>query len=174
LNEVVYYGCMRSGDRIASERINDLTAPPSYRLEMTATPDPAERASIAVSLLHHNESFLGWSETRPLAVVVRSAGSGKVAGGLWGRTSYGWLFIEMVFLPAELRGRRISRDLMRMAEAEAQSRGCIGAWLDTFSAGAKGFYQRQGYETFGEINDYPPGQSRFFMRKRLGQSSIEQ
>jgi GNAT superfamily N-acetyltransferase len=90
-----------------------------------------------------------------------------VLGGLWGRTSYEWLFIEILFLPEVLRNRRLGAELLRMAEDEAQKRGCIGSWLDTFSLRARRFYARQGYKLFGEIRDYPPSQGRYFMLKRF-------
>jgi ribosomal protein S18 acetylase RimI-like enzyme len=70
-------------------------------------------------------------------------------------------------VPEAQRGAGIGRELMRRAEAEAVERGCLGAWLDTFSFQAPGFYERLGYSIFGRIDDYPPGHSRFFMRKSL-------
>ena len=60
---------------------------------------------------------------------------------------------------------------MQLAEREAVSRGCHGAWLDTFEFQARGFYERIGYECFGELPGYPRGFSRFFMKKILLQSS---
>ena len=149
-------------------------ARPPVELELTATPDTPTRTAIAQSMLAYNETLLGPPDTSPLAVLVRSAGNAEVAGGLWGRTSHGWLFVEMVFLPDALRGRHIGEDLIRMAEAEALKRGCIGAWLDTFSRGAQRFYERQGYQPFGEIGDHPPGHSRCFMLKRFDSKSHRQ
>ena len=55
--------------------------------------------------------------------------------------------------------------LLHRAEAEARARACIGAWLDTFSAEAKRFYVKNSYRVFGEIADYPPGNTRFFLSK---------
>jgi len=40
-----------------------------------------------------------------------------------------------------------------------------GAFLDTFSFQARPFYERHGYECFGELRDHPPGHSHYFMRK---------
>lgn len=56
---------------------------------------------------------------------------------------------------------------MGMAEAIAHDKGCVGVWLDTFSFQAPDFYQKLGYSVFGELKDYPPGYSRFFLQKRL-------
>jgi hypothetical protein len=43
-------------------------------------------------------------------------------------------------------------------------RGC--SWIG-FGLQAPGFYQKQGYETFGELEDFPAGHSRLWLRKRL-------
>ena len=55
--------------------------------------------------------------------------------------------------------------LMNDAEREAIRRGCRGAWLDTYSFQARGFYERLGYTIFGTIDNYPPGHSRIFLKK---------
>ena len=54
-----------------------------------------------------------------------------------------------------------------MTQAEAQARGCFGAWVDTFSFQARPFYEKQGYTVFGTIADQPPGHARHFLFKRF-------
>lgn len=75
------------------------------------------------------------------------------------------LHVDLLFLPESLRRDGIGRRLMNDAEGEAIRRGCRGAWLDTYSFQARGFYERLGYTTFGTIDDYPPGHSRIFLKK---------
>jgi hypothetical protein len=41
------------------------------------------------------------------------------------------------------------------------------AYLDTFSFQAPDFYKKLGYEVFGELQDFPHGHQRYFMKKRL-------
>ena len=65
------------------------------------------------------------------------------------------------------RGQQIGTRLLLTAETEARARGCLGAWLETFSPMARDFYIRQGYGTFGEIGEYPPGHARYFLCKRF-------
>ena len=88
-------------------------------------------------------------------------------GGLWGRTSFEWLFVELLFVPENLRGQGLGAKLLEMAETEAQNRKCLGAWLDTLSTDACRFYQRQGYRLFGVIEDIPPGNTRSYLSKRF-------
>lgn len=137
-------------------------------LILTDAGDPAAREAILRGLSRFNDERGGKPDFRPLAVLLRAGKEGDIVGGLWGRTAWRWLFVELLFVPEAQRGAGIGRELMRRAEAEAVERGCLGAWLDTFSFQARGFYERLGFSIFGRIDDYPPGHSRFFMRKSLG------
>ena len=126
----------------------------------------ADREIILRGLQRFNEAGVGPPNFRPLAVLLRADG-GETLGGLWGRTAWRWMFVELLFVPGALRGTGFGRELMRRAEAEAIARGCIAAWLDTFSFQARGFYERLGYSVFGALDGYPPGHSRFFLQKSL-------
>jgi GNAT superfamily N-acetyltransferase len=66
----------------------------------------------------------------PTADENPAIGSGPV-GGLTGRTSRGVLFIDLFFLPDDLRGYGLGRRLLQLAEEEARQRGCISAVLST-------------------------------------------
>jgi GNAT superfamily N-acetyltransferase len=124
------------------------------------------RDAIVGPLVAYNTQRTGTNDYRPLVLTIRSEDS-QVVGGLWGRTAFGWLFVELLFVPEALRGRRIGADLMSRAESEAIVRGCRNAWLDTFEFQARGFYERLGYRCFGQLDDYPPGFARYFMQKAL-------
>jgi GNAT superfamily N-acetyltransferase len=124
------------------------------------------RDAIVGPLAAYNAERAGSGDHRPLVLVLEDA-DGQVAGGLWGRTAYAWLFVEFLFVPPELRGNGIGADLISRAEREAVSRGCHSAWLDTFEFQARGFYERHGYSVFGQLSDYPPGFSRYFLKKVL-------
>ncbi len=88
-------------------------------------------------------------------------------GGLIGSYLWGWLKIESFSMEPSLRGRGFSTRLLLSAENDARSRGCLNVWADTYSFQAGPFYERFGYEVFGESGDYPPGHTLYFMRKRL-------
>ncbi|WP_065847746.1 GNAT family N-acetyltransferase [Sphingobium sp. Ndbn-10] len=137
----------------------------SHRIEITDNPAPADVSGLLDGLRAYNLSAGGIS-IEPLAVWLRSD-AGDMIGGLTGRTGAGWLFIEFFWLPEEMRGQGFGSELIRRAEETAIGRGCIGAWLDTFSFQAPGFYERHGYESFGVIEDYPAGSRRHFMQKRF-------
>ncbi len=109
---------------------------------------------------------------QPLAIHLVAGEEGAVIGGLLGSTSYRYLHIDAVFVPDHLRGTGIGRKMVLMAETEAEKRGCVGAWLDTFSFQARGFYEKLGYSLLGELPDNPPGHTRFFFRKKLTPTPI--
>lgn len=139
---------------------------PGAEVELVATPGAAEEQAILDALIAYNDAAAGPGGHEPLAVVVRNP-AGTVIGGLWGTTSYGWLFVRYPVLPDTMRGQGTGTRLMASAEAEARRRGCLGMWLDTFSFQAEGFYHRLRFATFGTIADYPPGEARHFLVKRF-------
>ena len=136
-----------------------------WRAVLETDPDDSVRAKILEPLDDYNDRAAGPGEWSKLAVTVRDAG-GEIVGGLWGRTGYGFLFIELLALgPA--RGVGLGREVMALAEAEARRRGLIGIWLDTWTFQAPGFYPKFGFEECGRIREYPPGHDRIFYVKRL-------
>jgi GNAT superfamily N-acetyltransferase len=139
-------------------------------LHLTFDPDPSleiRRAlGSAINDFHARTVPLG---AERFALLLRDD-AGEVAAGLSGTLSWGWLFVEALWVGDALRGRGIGRALMVGAEDFARAKDCHSVWLDTFQA--RGFYTRMGYESFGVLEDYPPGQSRHFMRKRLRSAAI--
>jgi len=135
---------------------------------MTDVADESIRKAIVAPLIAYNQAKTGRNDVHPLVLALEDD-DGAVVGGLWGRTAYGWLFVELLVIPESLRGRGFGTELMSRAESEALARGCHGAWLDTFEFQARGFYERLGYTCFGELKDYPPGSGRYFMRKALAE-----
>lgn len=88
-------------------------------------------------------------------------------GGLTARITQRWLFLHLLAVAPGSRGRRIGTRLMQAIEEEARRRDCLGIWLDTYSFQAPGFYAGLGFQEVGRIPDYPPGQARIFLAKRL-------
>ncbi len=135
---------------------------------LEADPDASLRAKILEPLAAYNDAAAGPGRWDTLAVTVRGA-DGEVVGGLWGRTGYGFLFVELLALgPA--RGVGLGRRVMALAEAEAKRRGLLGIWLDTWTFQAPGFYPKLGFVECGRITEYPPGHDRIFYVKRFAES----
>ncbi|MBB3771901.1 GNAT superfamily N-acetyltransferase [Angulomicrobium tetraedrale] len=129
-------------------------------------PGAEVRAMIDRGLDAFNDTKAGPPHARDLWVMARGSG-GAVQGGLKGRIYYSWLFIDWLWVSPASRGAGIGAGLLAAAEKEAQRRACIGAHVDTFSFQSPDFYVRQGYEEFGRIDDFPPGHSCLWLKKRF-------
>ncbi|HLY47358.1 MAG TPA: GNAT family N-acetyltransferase [Stellaceae bacterium] len=141
--------------------------PEDPEITLTDALDPADVAVIADGLAAYNESRTGYRDHRPLAVFVRERAGGKIVGGLYGRTSFGLVYVERFFLPEGLRRDRIGSRVLAIAEEEGRRRGCSRIALTTLSVQAPLFYQKQGYDIAATIVCDPPGLTRYYMTKRL-------
>jgi GNAT superfamily N-acetyltransferase len=129
--------------------------------------DAATKEAVDDVLSRYNLEQIGYRDGRALAVLVADPKDGEILGGLFGHTSLGLFFIDLVALPKSLRGQGIGRRVLRTAEEEAVRRGCKSAVLYTISFQAPGFYARLGYREFGRVECDPPGTARVFMSKSL-------
>jgi GNAT superfamily N-acetyltransferase len=129
---------------------------------------PADAASaIENGLNRYNDEITGYNDRQPLAVLARDPASGEALGGAYGRSSLGLLFLDLFHLLESLRGQGLGRRILAAFEEEGRRRGCKHAVLYTISFQAPGFYQKHGWQVFGEIPCDPPGHSRLFLRKAL-------
>lgn len=138
----------------------------SYELHAIEAPDAADREAIATPLRAYNQAKVPSLRIQPLVIALRDE-HGHTVGGLWGETALDWLHVDLLAVPESMRGQDVGTALMQRAEAIARERGCVGAWLDTFAFQARGFYEKLGYEVFGDIPDHPVGGARYFLRKRF-------
>src|SRR5262245_40195745 len=136
-------------------------------ITVTDALDPADLAVITEGLDAYDFGRIGYRDFRRLAVAVRDPRTGKVVGGLWGRSEYGLVYVDWLFLPEDLRGARIGSRVLAMAEDEARRRGCTRIALTTMSVEAPGFYRKQGYDVAATIDCDPPGLTRYYMMKKL-------
>src|SRR5260221_11803401 len=88
--------------------------------------DPADIAVITDGLGAHDFSQTGYRDFRRLAVFVRDPQSGKVVGGLYGRSSFGLVYVDWLFLPEDLRRAGMGRRVLAMAKEEGRRTGLTG------------------------------------------------
>ncbi|MCW2106009.1 UNVERIFIED_ORG: GNAT superfamily N-acetyltransferase [Rahnella aquatilis] len=136
-------------------------------LEVCEDSDAAQLLLIEEGLNEFNDLMTGINDRKPLSVLVRSTRTGKVLGGMQGRSSLGLMFIDLFYLPPELRKMGIGSDILHRFEDEGRKRGCSAAFLYTISFQAPDFYKKYGWEEFGRIDCQPEGTSRIFMKKSL-------
>lgn len=136
------------------------------RIIVPDEPKPEHREAVRGPLADFNARNGYPVDTKQLAVLLNDD-MGDTIGGLWGQTSLRWLYVEFLVVPETLRGQDYGSMLMDEAERIARERGCANAWLTTFSFQARGFYEKRGYEVFGELDASPGDNVRFFLRKGL-------
>jgi GNAT superfamily N-acetyltransferase len=135
-------------------------------IEMISGPRPELRRAVIAGLVGYNSQHVGpegWESVEFYALDDREG----LCGGLIGHTHWGWLFINQLWVHEQQRQRGIGRRLLVAAEALARSRGCGGAWLDTFDFQSRGFYEKLGFSVFATLEGFPAGHERYFLRKVL-------
>ena len=116
---------------------------------------------------HVEELFPGKSRTF-VSYFVRDK-NGQVVGGVTGNYgTFGWLYVSILWVRKDLRGRGYGSELMRRIEDEAIKHSCKNAFLNTMSFQAPEFYKKLGYEVYAELGNFPTEQhSMVYLRKRL-------
>lgn len=143
-------------------------------LELVFDPLPNEALSRFVSdnVIGYNLAQTGISDWHPSNFFLRS-GRGEWLGGLTGLVWGGWLHVQFLWVTEALRGKGQGTRLLGAAEEFALEHAAAHATLETHSFQAAAFYQKRGYEVFGRLEDYPPGHTKLFLRKELGQTTEE-
>ncbi|MHC8380237.1 GNAT family N-acetyltransferase [Pseudomonas sp. LB3P14] len=129
--------------------------------------EPEVEQVLSAGLSAFNDQMTGINDRQSLAVTVRDPQTHQVLGGITGRTSLGLLFLDLFYLPESLRGSGLGSRLLKAYEDEGRRRGCRSAVLYTLSFQAPEFYEKHGWQRFGEVPCDPPGTSRVFMSKAL-------
>ena len=134
--------------------------------------DPAARQEIHQQIKDYNDAHSAFHhDIRPtgpeaLDLIVRDE-RGHVVAGLTAQSYWGWLEVMDLWVAQGMRRHGLGRQLLQAAEAEARERDCTRVWLRTFSFQARDFYVKQGYYQVGVLEDYPPGEAFFWLRKDL-------
>jgi GNAT superfamily N-acetyltransferase len=118
------------------------------------------------NIVNYNFARTGISDWFPVGFFLRSE-RGEWLGGCTGYIWGGWLHIRFLWIAGALRGQRHGTRLMDAAEEYGRERGAFSSTLETHSFQARDFYLKRGYTVFGTLEDYPPGHTKYFLRKRL-------
>jgi ribosomal protein S18 acetylase RimI-like enzyme len=140
------------------------------QIEIPTSCSPDVLQAVKQGMRRHTESRVAWEEYQELTVIAR-ADDGKVIGAALSETGRTWLHLSVVWVDEQSRRQGLGKRLVQTTESEAIRRGCLNAYLDTFSYQAQPFYEKLGYQIFGTLEDYPPGHRRIYMRKRLTPAS---
>jgi GNAT superfamily N-acetyltransferase len=128
--------------------------------------DQPEWGIIGQGLTEYNTQMAGEDHGQNLCFVLKTP-DGEIVGGVISATYWDWLYVNLIRIKDDLRSQGFGRQLLESAEEKARQRGAKQAYLDTFSFQAPEFYQKQGYQIFGELTDFALGHTRYFMKKTL-------
>ena len=104
------------------------------------------------------------SEDIPLGALAKLADS-TIVGGIKANIYWKRLEIEALWIAEEQRGQGAGSKLLTGIEEFARSHGAVIAFLTTTQG--REFYEGQGYEAYGELDDRPAGPVLYHMKKRL-------
>lgn len=137
-----------------------------YRINYIEQPEDSAWGIIGRGISEYNKQQAGDTNFQRICFVLHAPDEEIVAGVL-GEIYWGWLHIDLLWVRDELRGKGYGHRLLQRVEDEARQRGARNAYLDTFSFQALSFYQKRGYQVFGELKEFPPGHQRYFLKKGL-------
>jgi GNAT superfamily N-acetyltransferase len=92
---------------------------------------------------------------------------GNVVGGIRATAFWNYCIIELLWLSEATRGKGIGSRLINETETYAREKGFQYIRTETLEFQAKPFYEKLGYEVFGELEDYPKGHTTYCLVKEL-------
>jgi GNAT superfamily N-acetyltransferase len=92
---------------------------------------------------------------------------GTMLGGLIGAHLQRWLYVKLLAVSPEARGRGIGAKLLARAETLAREEGLVGIYLDTFEFQAPRFYLREGYSEIGRLPKLGDAPQRIWFAKEF-------
>jgi len=137
-----------------------------YQIAYVDNPEQSAWGIIGRGVGDYNKRRAGDNKFQRLCFVLRAPDQ-EIVGGVIGETYWGWFYLDLLWVKYEFRGHGYGHRLLTIAEDEARQRGAKNAYLDTFSFQAPDFYERHGYQVFGELEDFPSGHRRYFLAKQL-------
>ncbi|MDZ4767340.1 MAG: GNAT family N-acetyltransferase [Chloroflexota bacterium] len=146
--------------------------PAPITISRDQTNDPQAEAIIRQGLAQYNRSQTGSRDVVRLTLLARDE-TGQIVGGLLGESVWGWLLVDTLWLAESVRRHGYGQQLLIEAETVACERGCRYIAVETFSFQALPFYQKRGYVVYGQIDDFPPGQTRYSLKKELLPEGVE-
>ncbi|WP_080844837.1 GNAT family N-acetyltransferase [Cytobacillus gottheilii] len=93
--------------------------------------------------------------------------NGKVYGGILAAVCWNWLEIYTFILDEDIRYSGYGTTLLTEVEAIALDKKCDFIKVDTLSFQALDFYQKNGYEVFGSIDQVGREFVHYYLKKDL-------
>lgn len=92
---------------------------------------------------------------------------GKVRGGAFGEFNWDWLYVDLLWVDADMQDQGHGARLIYALEQAARELGATYSYLATTSFQALPFYYRLGYRLFGVLEDRPPGYNYYYLTRSI-------
>ncbi|KYG95944.1 GNAT family N-acetyltransferase [Paenibacillus jamilae] len=92
---------------------------------------------------------------------------GQVMGGLLSVLCWNWVEVDILWVDQRYRGKGYGSQLLGEIEQIARDKGCNFIQLNTFTFQAPKFYEKQGYEVVGVMDDAPRGFKHYYYKKSI-------
>lgn len=116
---------------------------------------------------HNTKGTKGLLKKPAIDINIYLKDGDKTVGAILCDTFNFCLYIEIMWIDKEYRGKGLGKELISKAEKIAKDNGCIFAHTCSLSYQAPEFYKRCGYEVFGKLDDYPDGIVQYFLKKKI-------
>jgi GNAT superfamily N-acetyltransferase len=137
-----------------------------YQIVHVEQPAESTMEIVEEGLSGFDTQQIGNRSSQRISFVVQTPDK-KIVGGVSGEMNWNWLYVDLLWVKDELRGRGFGHQLMTVIENEAKKLGATKAYLDTYSFQAPEFYKKHGYRVFGELKDFPAGHQKYFLTRDL-------
>ncbi len=137
-----------------------------YQIVYEEKPEESAWGIIGRGVGTYNKEQAGEDNHTRLCFVLQGPDQ-EVVGGIIGATYWDWFYLDLLWVKEDLRRQGYGQQLLSKAEDIARERGAKNVFLDTFSFQTPEFYQKYGYQVYGELPDFPSGHQRFFLTKQL-------
>lgn len=139
----------------------------NYTMTNDAAVNQDDLDKVQAAYDQYTKDQIGEDQWHDIAFFVHDDNGHAVAGVKGSYGVCGWLWLDLLFVSDELRGKGYGRQLMEKMESEAKKRGCHAIYLNSFSFQGASFYQKLGYQIYGELKDFPQGHCVVSLMKKL-------
>jgi ribosomal protein S18 acetylase RimI-like enzyme len=128
-------------------------------------PSKQDMAVVSGGVIEAGRREAAGGDPRPVACFLRE--DGKIVAGACGRTEFGRLFVDFLWVAEDLRRLGLGTEALERLEEAARERGARDALIETMSDRVAALYRRVGYREIATIEAYVGQFTKHVLLKRL-------
>lgn len=133
--------------------------------------DAPDRAAIFAGVRQFTQALAlpQWPQARQQGSVTITIKDPQdaVVGGCYGDSFLACMYVAILWVHDDYRGRGLGRELLERIQDEAKKMGCARIYLDTFDFQVPKFYEKFGFHEFARLQYFPQGPAKVFFTKEL-------